>query len=491
MSGGYRVPPRVTGDPLPPAPVVRDFDYRITPLEAARRLQALPWMLLLDSAMPHDRLGRYSFVAADPVDCFLSGPGSAARTALDWLDRHLTSLQVHSRTDLPPFQGGCGALFCYEFGGELESLPRADRDDLPVPAVALALYDVVLAWDHVLRRAWLVSQGIPETGSPRSRRAAVRAEEFLNRLAEPAASGSNPVVPAAPLAPESLHPVDRFATLPDLASNFDESGYRDAIRATLQYIQAGDIFQANIAQRLLHPATAPPLELFASLQRINPAPFAGLFDIGPARIISASPERLASVRAGLVETRPVKGTRRRTLRPEVDLDTARQLQSSEKDRAENIMIVDLMRNDLSRICHDNSIEVTQLLGLETYASVLHLVSVIEGRYRKELPPGELVRALFPGGSVTGAPKIRAMEIISELEGVARGPYCGSLGYFSLDGSVDLNILIRTVTESNGWWQIPVGGGIVVDSDPDQEYTETWIKAAGMLQAIADSIQAAG
>jgi para-aminobenzoate synthetase component 1 len=219
------------------------------------------------------------------------------------------------------------------------------------------------------------------------------------------------------------------------------------------------------------------------LRRRNPATFAGYFDVGDFQIVSASPERFLRVRDGQVEARPIKGTRQRTDMPEADLFAGDDLQHSEKDQAENVMIVDLLRNDISRVCRPESVTVTQLCQLETYRYVQHLVSAVRGRLAPGRGPLDLVRAAFPGGSITGAPKVRAMEIIAELEPTARGPYCGSLGYLGFDGSLDLSILIRTITAGRGWWQLPVGGGIVAQSVPEREYEETWHKAAGLIRAL--------
>ena len=270
---------------------------------------------------------------------------------------------------------------------------------------------------------------------------------------------------------------------PGLTSNFAPDAYRAAIQQAIDYIYAGDVFQVNLAQRLLFPAAGEALSLYLRLRQCNPAPFAGWFDIGSAQIVSASPERFLSVRGGNVEARPIKGTRRRTAWPEADLFAGDDLLQSEKDRAENVMIVDLLRNDLSRVCLPESVRVTQLCTLETYQFVQHLVSAVEGTLAPGKTAIDLVRAAFPGGSITGAPKIRAMEIIAELEPTARGSYCGSLGYFGFDGSMDLSILIRTITAARGWWQFPVGGGIVAQSSPEQEYEETWHKAEGLLRAL--------
>jgi para-aminobenzoate synthetase component 1 len=268
-----------------------------------------------------------------------------------------------------------------------------------------------------------------------------------------------------------------------LWSNFTADEYRRTVQRAIDYIHAGDIFQVNLAQRLLFPAGGDPLSLYLRLRQRNPATFAAWFDLGEVQIASASPERLVSVRDRQVEARPIKGTRRRTARPEADLFAGDDLKASDKDRSENVMIVDLLRNDLSRVCLPDSVRVTQLCGLETYAFVQHLVSAVSGTLRPECTAIDLVRAVFPGGSITGAPKVRAMEIIAELEPTARGAYCGSLGYVGFDGWMDLSILIRTITAARGWWQLPVGGGIVAQSSPEQEYEETWHKAAGLLRAL--------
>ena len=251
----------------------------------------------------------------------------------------------------------------------------------------------------------------------------------------------------------------------------------------IDYIYAGDIFQVNLSHRLLHPAATDSVDLYMRLRHRNPATFAGYFATDEFEIVSASPERFLQVRNSVVEARPIKGTRARILVPEADLYAAEELRQSEKDRAENIMIVDLLRNDMSSVCEPDSIFVSELCRLEVYQFVQHLVSVVEGRLRKDKTPFDLIRQAFPGGSITGAPKVRAMEIIAELEPTARGPYCGSLGYIGFDGAMDLSILIRTITAGKGWWQFPVGGGIVAQSNPEREYVETWEKATGMLRAL--------
>jgi para-aminobenzoate synthetase component 1 len=270
-----------------------------------------------------------------------------------------------------------------------------------------------------------------------------------------------------------------------LTSNFSRKDYLDSIQRCIDYICAGDAFQINLSQRLLQRATTNSVSLYLRLRERNAAPMAAYFDLGSAQVVSASPERFIRALGGIVETRPIKGTRTRTIRPEADLFAGDDLKQSEKDRAENVMIVDLMRNDLSRVCRPESVQVTQLCELESFAYVQHLVSTVIGRLRDDCTSLDLLRAVFPGGSVTGAPKIRAMEIIAELEPTVRGPYCGSIGYIGFDGAMDTSILIRTITAARGWWQLPVGGGIVAQSVPELEYEETWHKAEGLLRAVAE------
>jgi len=472
-------------------PLVEELLPPAEPEEVFVRLARLPHCVFLDSALRHPALGRYSFVAADPFE-YLEFSGDDV-DSLGVLAGRMAGFAVRPVPGLPPFQGGAAGLLGYDLGRQLERLPRPARDEFQVPALAVGLYDVVAAFDHVEGRGWIVSQGFPETEpAARRRRAQRRLEEFRGWLSIPEGDspvfalrklGQSPGVGRPWLAADQLvcqYPAGR---LDGLSSNFARADYLRAVERAIEYVRAGDVFQVNLAQRLLHPAGDDPVRLYQRLRRCNPAPFAGFFDLGDFQIASASPERFLAVRGGDVETRPIKGTRPRTDQPETDRSAGAELLASEKDRAENVMIVDLVRNDLSRVCRPESVHVSQLCGLESYQYVQHLVSAVCGRLRQGCGPIELVRAAFPGGSVTGAPKIRAMEIIAELEPTARGPYCGSLGYLGFDGSMDLSILIRTITAGRGWWQAPVGGGIVAQSDPQREYEETWDKAEGLVRAM--------
>jgi para-aminobenzoate synthetase component 1 len=385
--------------------------------------------------------------------------------------------------DLPPFQGGAAGLFGYDLCHHLERLPRPAVDEFKVPDLAIGFYDWVLAFDHAQGKSWLISTGFPETDPRRRLR---RAQQRLRAVAgwlkrQPKEIPSVLPSPPQPVIPSIRHPING---IPGLLSDFDEAAYLRTVRRAIEYVHAGDCFQVNIAQRLLCPARLRPVELYRSLRERNPAPFAGYFDLGDFVIASASPERFLRVQQGGVETRPIKGTRPRGATPEEDQARVEELLHSAKDRAENVMIVDLLRNDLGRVCSYGSVRVPAVCRLETYPFVHHLVSEVCGRLRSGLGPVDLLRAAFPGGSVTGAPKIRAMEIIAELEPTVRGPYCGSLGYIGFDGNMDTNILIRTFTVGGGWVQFPVGGGIVADSVPEREYEETWHKAEGLLRALS-------
>lgn len=461
------------------------------------RLAGLPHVLFFDSSMPGGRLGRYSFLVADPYEFIISpalmeqralramGAGETGNDCLATLADRLAMFNTPTIAELPPFQGGAAGLFSYDLGRRLERLPLPAWDEFAAPELAVGLYDVVLAFDHQQRRAWLISQGFPETDPVRRhRRAMDRLREFQRHLAAPPPEPAQRPRPAfRPLAAGDLAPQYAVPRMAGLTSNFSPGRYLETVQAAIDYIYAGDIFQVNLAQRLLHPAVDDAVELYLRLRRRNRAPFSAFFDLGELQIASASPERFVRVQGRRVEARPIKGTRPRLRQPEADLFAGDELAASEKDRAENVMIVDLLRNDLSRVCLPGSVHTTQLCQLEQYEYVLHLVSAIEG----ELAPGrtaiDLLRATFPGGSITGAPKVRAMEIIAELEPTARGPYCGSLGYLGFDGALDTSILIRTITCGRGWWQAPVGGGIVAQSDPRREYEETWHKAEGLIRAL--------
>jgi len=438
------------------------------PVAAADALRDMPFLTLLDSAAAGERLGRYSFVAADPFARFefpKAPPDWAAR-----LKALLAGFRMAALPGLPPFQGGAAGLFSYDLGRSLERLPKPAFDPLAFPDLSLGIYDVTIGFDLHARRAFIISTGFPETEpGQRERRAAERAQSFEARLR----SAPDPSRHAGP------------ASLDGWASNFTRASYERAVQQVIERILAGDIFQANLAQRFEAPV--PPgfdhFGFYRRLRKLNPAPFSAYLDRGDFIIASASPERFLKTEGEHVETRPIKGTRARCADGLLDSLQSRALTESRKDHAENVMIVDLLRNDLSKVCVPGTVQVPQLCSLESFASVHHLVSTVTGRLAVGHGPVDILAAAFPGGSVTGAPKVRAMEIINELENYARGPYCGTIGYISFNGAMDSNIVIRTASFRAGCCVVQAGGGIVTASDPAAEYDETLDKARAIFAAF--------
>jgi para-aminobenzoate synthetase component 1 len=460
------------------APVhAREIDYR-DPVALFAVFANDRSAALLDSALLTAERGRYSFIAAEPFRVLTSKDGVIAldgeRSAGDpfeVLRRELGRQALRPVPGLPPFQGGAVGYFGYELAQHLERVPLARADDRRFPDLALGFHDAVVAFDHRERRAWILSSGLPET-EPAKRRE--RAMERLDAIAARLA-GAHPL--PRPSAPHGT---------PAISSNFTRAAYEDVVRRVVEYILAGDIFQANLSQRFTAPLPAglTAFDLYRRLRALNPAPFAAYLKIDDVVVASASPERFIALREGKVETCPIKGTRPRGATPAEDCVLADELLASEKDRAENVMIVDLLRNDLSRVCRDGSVEVPRLCALESFATVHHLVSTITGELRPGMTAVDLLAASFPGGSITGAPKIRAMEIIAELEPTRRGPYCGSIGYLGFDGSMDTSIVIRTYAVKDGTVTFQAGGGIVADSDPAAEYEETLDKARALIAALS-------
>jgi len=457
--------------------LIQEIEAAPTPVEACARFVDLPYPLLLESALGSEHLGRYSFLSAEPWRV-LRGVDPGADPFLELraaLDRH----RIDAEPKLPPFQAGAAGYLGYDLCHHVERLPQPRYDDLRLPELCLGLYDWTLAWDHLLDRAWLFSSGLPETGNAGQARAQARARMVRERLAGP------PREPAAPRPTRysDAPPTPAVDGLPGVRSTFSRAGYVAAAGRVREYVVAGDIFQANLSQRLEAELGDSAFALYRRLRARNPAPFAAYFDIGDAAVVSASPELFLRVAGDRVQTRPIKGTSPRGLSPRHDSAIGAALYGSEKDRAENVMIVDLLRNDLSKVCQDHSVEVPELCQVERYATVHHLVSTVVGRLRPGQDRVDLLRATWPGGSITGAPKVRAMEIIAELEPTRRGVYTGSVGYLSFGGAMDTSIAIRTFVVTGGRAYFPVGAGIVADSEPEREYQETLDKARGMLAAL--------
>ncbi len=486
------------------APLVENLGEAGDPMETVARFLDLPWLVFLDSAAGNadaHPLGRYSFLTADPARVVRSkgpvtetgGPGRAwtavGSDPLLAVRDLLAPFAADPVPGLPPFQGGAAGYIGYDYGSVLERLPSPRFDDLAIPDVVLGLYDWVIAWDHQVGTAWIVSTGLPETGEARLARARERLAMVRARLTGPDRHGaSRPRAQAPPDAEAPSYPVQGVegAAGTGLRSTFTHRGYLDAVTRVRDYIVAGDIFQANLSQRFQAPLTEPAFALYGRLRRRNPAAFAAYLDTGELQVMSASPERFLRLDESgrQVESRPIKGTRPRGLGPMHDAALGRALTESDKDRAENVMIVDLLRNDLSRVCRPGTVRVPELFALEQHPTVHHLVSTVVGELDPAADAVDLLRAAFPGGSITGAPKVRAMEIIAELEPTRRGVYCGSIGYLSTTGALDTSIVIRTYLALRGRVYFQAGGGIVADSDPELEYRETLDKAQALIAALA-------
>ncbi len=479
-----------------------NLDPELDILQTVRRFEQDRFLLLLDSAARHrERDSRYSLLTADPVRVVrldeVTYGDNPFQTLRDWqrmLGQQELSVQSSPPVNsdgatpgLPPFFGGIAGLMSYELGGAFERLPSPSQNDFHTPALLAGLFDWAIVWDHLENTVRLFVIELPIDGQ----NAVDRIQWVRKRLANEAAVSKTDSV--QPSSPHSSSATTRFASKhqiePSTAvySDFARDEYVRTVARVIEYIRAGDIFQANLSQRLMAPWSRSAVDLYGQVRHLNPAPFCGLLTFGDVAIISASPERFIKVNAsGLVETRPIKGTRRRPRSPIAELFAVEELTSSEKDRAENVMIVDLLRNDISRSCLAGSVKVTGLCELEKFETVLHLVSTVQGQLNRDRDVWDLMAGCFPGGSITGAPKIRAMEIIAELEPIVRGAYCGSLFALGPHGDFDSSILIRTFTLKDGWVQFPVGGGIVADSDPLDEYRETLHKASGMIRALRQS-----
>ena len=384
----------------------------------------------------------------------------------------LSDNRVDRDADCPvPFTGGGVGFLGYDLGRRIENIPSVAEDDLHLPECCFGFYDAGLVFDHQLGKAYAVSTGLPEVDyEARQRRARFRLENLKRIILNfrPTTSGLVRTSPKCARPPEA---------------NFTRDGYMRAVQRARQYIIDGDIFEVNLSQRFEAPIGVSPHALYSRLRTINPAPFASYLGFDEVQIVGASPERFLRKRGNAVETRPIKGTRRRGVTREEDAQLAAELMSSAKDHAENMMIVDLERNDLGRVCEYGSVRVTELAILESYPTVFHLTSAVEGRLREDQGCVDLLRAAFPGGSITGAPKVRAMEIIDELEPTRRSAYTGSIGYLGFNGDLDLNIVIRTFLVKGDKVYFQAGGAVVYDSDPAEEYQETLDKAKALFAAL--------
>lgn len=458
----------------------------VDPLAYFSAVAETPYAIWLDTADTRHPAGRYSFIMHDPFETLTlknphDNPFAQLKTKLAQWQEDWAGLEAHW-PDSPPFKGGAAGLFGYDLVQSLEKLPPHlppyAVDDTRLPDMAVGFYDLVLGFDHQTHRCFVFSTGFPAHGAAeRSNLARLKIENLKKTL------HGLPKVPAAHFPASGK--MDGY-----INADIEASIFKSRVQKVIDYIHAGDIFQANLSHRFSgHIASDDtPLTYYARLRHISPGPFAGYANFGNWVLASASPERFLECKHQRVETRPIKGTRPRSGDPKTDMALLEDLKTSQKDRAENVMIVDLLRNDLSRVCENGSMKVSALCELETFETVHHLVSIISGQLRSGMSPPDLLEACFPGGSISGAPKIRAMEIIAELENNTRGPYTGALGYIGFDGAMDMNILIRTAVIRDKKITFQVGGGIVADSQPEAEYLETLDKARGLITAIGVEIK---
>ncbi len=453
--------PATSGPPVSLAPLVREIPYS-DPASLLPVLAHLRGLAFLDSARLDPGIGRFSYLAADPVATATGGFGP--------LSEYLSRWTMTPDPNLPPFQGGMMGVLGYDLGQTLEAVPAHRGTSLGFPDSSCMYYDVLASFDHVARRAWIVSTGVPEPDPVRrTARARERLHWFESLLRAPV--------------PVAYRPRSTPVTLTEAEPR---EAYLERVARTVEYIHAGDICQANLSLRFEadRPAGFDPISCYLHLREAQPAPFAAGINTGSGWVLSFSMERFLSLHGREVETRPIKGTRPRGPTPEEDARLQNELATSAKDRAENVMIVDLLRNDLSRVCEPHSVRVPSLCAIESHTAVHHLVSTVRGTLVPGVTAIDLLRATFPGGSITGAPKIRAMEIIAELETAPRGPYCGSAGYIGWDGSMDTSILIRTLLVGERRLSLSAGAGIVADSVPEQEHEECHAKVRGILAALA-------
>ena len=438
-----------------------------------RTLAGLPWTVWLDSAAPGSgSSGRYDIVVADPFVTLRTRGGTtqierrggatttSARPPLELL-RELLGDAAASAPGVP-FAGGAVGYFGYDFGRRFERIPSVALADVDMPDLAVGLYDWAVVVDRVEQRTWL-------TGYGRDARTFASWSDLVARLAGPPAADPPP-----------------FRVLAPPQANFTRATYGDAFRRVQEHIRRGDCYQVNLTQRFEAPVHGDAWHAYLRLRSINPAPFAAYLDLPYGKIACSSPERFLLVQNGHVETKPIKGTRPRSADPVRDRALAEDLRTSAKDRAENVMIVDLLRNDLGKCCVPGSVRASKLFEIESFASVHQLVSTVEG----QLAPGkhalDLLGASFPGGSITGAPKVASMQIIEQVEPQRRSVYCGAIGYVGFDGNMDTNIAIRTLVQRGDRVFTWAGGGIVADSNVDAEYQESFDKAAAMLAVLSPS-----
>jgi para-aminobenzoate synthetase component 1 len=477
-------------------PLIQEITTAHTPESLVAALPGGPGLVLLRSSSLEPSRARYSLVTANPFLtfrssgslCEISRHSSRATRHVQFgnpwqiLDALMAQFELLDEIDLPFPLGGCFGYWGYDLKNFTEpKLPRRAANDLELPDCHVGFYDSLVVFDHQLGTVSVVSTGLAADGSRSERRARQQMETWWALLSANRHGRAGSPLPAYG---QSLANQRRARSdAPHLQSNLSRTEFLDRVDRVQRYIRAGDIYQANLSQRLTVPCHLPGWELFQRLSSVSPAPFSAYFDFGDFQTASSSPELFLRLSGSHIQTKPIKGTRPRDADPTRDAQLAYELQTSAKELAELVMITDLLRNDLGKVCEFGSVQVPELARLERFAQVQHLVSTIEGRLRPDVTHFAALGSCFPGGSITGAPKFRAMEIIDELEPVARGPYCGCHGYLGFNRESQLSITIRTAICKESAVYFHVGAGIVADSNPEAEYEETLAKAAGFLAAL--------
>ena len=468
-----------------PTPISKELPFTMSPLEVYERVRR-KHSFLLESVKGNKKTGRYSFIGIEPFMVFKSKGeeieiqrGEVTEqingSPLKILKKLLSAYRITRPLQSIPFLGGVVGFFSYDLVHFFEKLPRNAKDDLHIPDIFLVFVDKVIAFDNHERKAFIVvNPWIQEKGLSLTETYDKGMEDIREIEEKIKVEGRQPEVVSQKN--RKIIPL----------SNMTKERYIEMVKRCKGYIAAGDIFQANLSQRFsAEIGDIDPLSLYKILRDVNPSPFSAYLDFDDIQIVSSSPERLIKLEGNQSETRPIAGTRPRGKDLAEDIVMSAELITNEKERAEHIMLIDLERNDLGRVCEYGSIVVDELMALEEYSHVIHIVSNIKGRLREGKDCLDLLRAVFPGGTITGVPKVRCMEIIDELEPVARGPYTGSIGYISFSGDMDLNIIIRTFIIKDRTAYVQVGAGIVADSDPEREYYETLHKAQALFKTLEE------
>jgi len=447
--------------------IVADLE---TPVSAFLKISRGGYSFLLESVEGGERLARYSFIGTEPYRV-LATKVEDKTNPLPLIAEELQKHKMVSVADLPRFCGGAVGYLGYEVASRFEELPSPDSDPLGLPEALFMFVDTMLVFDHVSHKIKVLSHvHLDGDIDEEYQKAVAKIDELVERL-------SQPLKPAQDVKPSNTHKNKA------LSSNFSKAEFEAGVDKIKRYITAGEAIQVVLSQRLAQPVAAAPFEIYRALRSLNPSPYMFFLDFNDFHIIGASPEILVRVEDGMVMTRPLAGTRRRGKDQAEDTMLEQELRSDEKERAEHIMLVDLGRNDIGRVSEPGTVEVSDLMDVERYSHVMHLVTHVQGKLRRDLNEFDALQACFPAGTVSGAPKIRAMEIIAELEPEKRGPYAGAAGYFSFSGNMDMAIAIRTMVVSKGVAYVQAGCGVVYDSMPEREYKETMSKAQALLKAI--------